>query len=431
MNAFLWGNFDFEHELASSSYAPNRNLQRLAAELSCHLLGLAETGDAVCLPVLPPAEFLTAFREQFGVSLTCVESPLRTAAIGEATERRFQPWGWSDAARRVATQIGAKIDAPSSEAVRLANSRRVSVEIERELGLDLASSRVIAEFADLELAVADCAQRATCSPDTLRWVIKAEFGMSARERVVGRGTALPEPTRRWIEKRLEKGEWLIFEPWLDRVAEFGIMMSIHRSSAAKSADAQIELLAVTELLTDSTGRYVGSQCLPNGGFEQAMPHGELIANAVTEVQRFARRIAQLGYFGPLGIDVMLYRNHIGELAIRPIQDVNARYTMGFIARRLCERVAHGEHHAWLLIDSARIAEIYATEIDSFFERRVADAVRSPLQLPLPHRVGDVVALRTSPAWLCDLPTRQVGVVIAAKTSAELMAVRAWFNNTSR
>lgn len=430
MNAFLWGNFDFEHELASSSYAPNRNLQRLTAELSCHLLGLAETGDAVCLPVLPPVEFLTAFQRQFEVSLTCVESPLRTAAIGAAVERKFQPWGWSDAARRVATQIGAKIDAPSSEAVRLANSRRVSVEIERELGLDLTGSRVVNELADVELAVAANARRTECSSDTLRWVIKAEFGMSARERVVGCGTALPEPTRRWIEKRLEKGEWLIFEPWLDRVAEFGIMMSIHRSSAAKSADAQIELLAVTELLTDSTGRYVGSQCLPNGGFEQALPHGEFIANAVTEVQRFARGIAQLGYFGPLGIDVMLYRNHLGELTGRPIQDVNARYTMGFIARRLCERVAHGEHRAWVLIDSARLAEAHATEIDCSFERRVTDAVRSPLQVPLPHGVGDVVAIRTSPAWLGDQPTRQVGIVIAAKTRSELNAARDWLSNPS-
>lgn len=431
MNAFLWGNFDFEHELASSSYAPNRNLQRLAAELSCHLLGLAETGDAVCLPVLPPVEFLTAFQRQFEVTLTCVESPLRAAAIGAAVERKFQPWGWSDAARRVATQIGAKIDAPSSEAVRLVNSRRVSVEIERELGLDLAGSRVIRAHADLEISVAHCARRTECSSDTLRWVIKAEFGMSARERVVGCGTELSEPTRRWIEKRLEKGEWLIFEPWLDRVSEFGILMNIPQSTDTKSADAQVELLAVTELLTDSTGRYVGSQCLPNGGFEQAMPHGELIANAVTEVKRFARRIAQLGYFGPLGIDVMLYRNHLGELAIRPIQDVNARYTMGFIARRLCERVAHGEHRAWVLIDSARLAEAHATEIDCSFERRVADAVHSPLRVPLPQSVGDVVAIRTSPVWLGDQSTRQVGVVIAANTSTELMAARAWFNNTSR
>ena len=47
--------------------------------------------------------------------------------------------------------------------------------------------------------------------------------------------------------------------------------------------------------------------------------------------RIAQRVQQLGYFGPLGIDAMQYRDEAGAIRLRPLQDVNARYTMGRLA----------------------------------------------------------------------------------------------------
>ncbi|OYW15327.1 MAG: hypothetical protein B7Z55_15100, partial [Planctomycetales bacterium 12-60-4] len=38
-----------------------------------------------------------------------------------------------------------------------------------------------------------------------------------------------------------------------------------------------------------------------------------------------------GYFGPVGIDAMWYRDANGKLACRPLQDINARWTMGRLA----------------------------------------------------------------------------------------------------
>jgi len=58
MSRIFYGNFDFEHELASRSYARSSRLSRLNAELTCHLLALAEDGDALLFPDQLPLAFL-------------------------------------------------------------------------------------------------------------------------------------------------------------------------------------------------------------------------------------------------------------------------------------------------------------------------------------------------------------------------------------
>ena len=43
------------------------------------------------------------------------------------------------------------------------------------------------------------------------------------------------------------------------------------------------------------------------------------------------RLQELGYFGPLGIDAAEHELLMGEVMLRPLQDINARFTMGRLA----------------------------------------------------------------------------------------------------
>lgn len=50
------------------------------------------------------------------------------------------------------------------------------------------------------------------------------------------------------------------------------------------------------------------------------------------------------YDGPLGIDMMLYRDENGKIALNPCVEVNLRMTMGMVTAAMGER--HGLHGAF-------------------------------------------------------------------------------------
>src|SRR5439155_810676 len=91
------------------------------------------------------------------------------------------------------------------------------------------------------------------------------------------------------------------------------------------------------------------------GSRFAFPPGELEAwqPAIETGLRTAKYIQRLGYFGPLGIDALQYRNETGLVNLRPLQVLNACYTMGCFAfgfrlvlspGRCGSRIHFGERH---------------------------------------------------------------------------------------
>lgn len=74
--------------------------------------------------------------------------------------------------------------------------------------------------------------RACPRPDD-KWVVKSPQGFAARGRVLGRGPVLGEPQARWAERRMASGETLIFQPWLDVVREYGIVMEVAPGGAVE------------------------------------------------------------------------------------------------------------------------------------------------------------------------------------------------------
>ena len=95
MPRLLYRNFDFEHELAESSYNRPKRLARLNAELAPHLLALAKPGDTIWLPESLPAGFLNQMVD-LGFPEVVALGPESAPPIN--TEFDFTPWGWSAAA---------------------------------------------------------------------------------------------------------------------------------------------------------------------------------------------------------------------------------------------------------------------------------------------------------------------------------------------
>jgi hypothetical protein len=303
------GNFDFEHRLAAPGRQLPAKLQRLNAELATSWLAIADDGDYVWTPELIEGSF---FEEAVANGLPKVIPVVSLDAVPSRVE--CVPWGWTDDIRQLCDRHGWICNDPHDHAVRAANSRRLSSELEREWRVGLPFSGEATSFEQIERYIA-------LQDKGARWVIKAEFGMSGRERLLGSGIPVGAD-RSWIEKRLAGNGVVFFEPWITKISEVGIQIDIPR-------EGEPQLLEVVPMIADDRGQYSGSR-LPSLVTEQT--HIVLRPSdwglAIDVALQAARRIQSLGYFGPLGIDAMQYRDENEQLHIRPLQDINARWTMG-------------------------------------------------------------------------------------------------------
>ena len=97
-------------------------------------------------------------------------------------------------------------------------------------------------------------------------------------------------------------------------------------------------VGTTVLRADGTGTYRSSilgERETNARLEEGLEAGLKVA------QDLQRR----GYWGPLGLDVMLTTAD-GKTRVRPLQDLNARWTMGRLALEWWKRRGHPSPCEW-------------------------------------------------------------------------------------
>ena len=320
MPRLFLGNFDFEHRLAAPTRQLPAKLDRINAELAASWLAIADEGDYLWTPQPIAASF---FEQAARDGLPRVIPVTSLDAVPRGVE--CVPWGWTNDMRQLCDRHGWTRNDPPHAAVRLGNSRSFSAALEREwlVGLD-GATEVPQSFPDADALLKGL------GPAT-RWVLKAEFGMSGRERLLGEGP-LTEAARNWLCRRFSLGR-VFLEPWVARLDEIGIQIEIPRAG-------EPQVIGLTPLLANANGQYAGSRFAIHRTLDEW--------DAAVEVAlRAAVRLQQAGYFGPLGIDAMRYRDANGRQRVRPLQDINARWTMGRLSlgwRRLCQS---GESGCWL------------------------------------------------------------------------------------
>lgn len=319
MPARLWHmNADCESELA----APANRYRRTPAQektnrrLAPHLLWLARPGDALLLEQPWPARLIAeaARREVELITL---------AAPGDQSHRLLTPWGWTKSAARLGERSGARVEPVPTETMQRVNSKLWSHALEIELGVALPAAATAATVAELSAIVAHACP---CAGD--KWVIKSAFGFAARERVLGRGPTLAGTTADgWIKRRFARGETLIFQPWLEKLREYGVTLMI-------GPGGEIDIEGISDLLTNGAGTGIG--------YLLGRPPAPQRREQLHEIARLVgQRLFADGYTGPAGVDAI---EHAGGL--HPILEVNARYTMGFVAVAVERAIRPGEPVVW-------------------------------------------------------------------------------------
>ncbi|MFK7821136.1 MAG: hypothetical protein AB8G99_20640, partial [Planctomycetaceae bacterium] len=322
MARVFYSNFDFEHQLAG---VPRKNAAAIASTLSTAWLAIADADDCIA-GVGSLDEQSVSELNAFGRRV-----PMGQLSAGSMAEATLVPWGWDRSAVDFAKRHSLHADVPPLESVREVNSRRFSSAIETELQCDLNGSAEV-DCVDDFIAIAS---------KLSQWVAKAEFSMSSRERILGTGRPTEQQSN-WARNRFDEGSTLYVEPWVELVEECGVQFEISQAG-------DVELIGATGLITTDNGAFAG--CLI--GRRGTEPAAWL---DLETTQRVAGKVAECGYFGPLGIDSARYKMN-GEMHVRPIQDINARYTMGRLSLGWRDLLSEGQSAAWLFIPGSRAASL--------------------------------------------------------------------------
>jgi hypothetical protein len=205
--------------------------------------------------------------------------------------------------------------------------------------------------------------------------------------------------RRWIANSVENKKQLVVEPWLERELDFSVQLEM--------SDHGLKLCGYTGLINDARGQFQANVALPGhqkkflANLIALFPEPPDIAQRLHALYAdifslLEEELSRAKFFGPIGIDAFAYRDASGKIRLKPIVEINPRYTMGRVTVELMKHVAPGSRGLFLLINRKQVlAEGFADFIA--YARSLGE--RFPIRLkgePSP-RISEGVICLNDPA----------------------------------
>ena len=161
-------------------------------------------------------------------------------------------------------------------------------------------------------------------------VVKAPFGASGRNMFRIFDGQISKEQISQVTAFFNDFDVLLVEPWVERVLDFSLHFDLSESVRYKG---------VTRMVNDERGQYNASFFgAPFRGLDEGLlktlhssspkginGYGEFFAQALS------KKLCREKYKGPIGIDCLIFKNRVGELKVRPLVEMNFRYTMGRVA----------------------------------------------------------------------------------------------------
>lgn len=152
----------------------------------------------------------------------------------------------------------------------------------------------------------------------------------------------------WIRNVLRSQGELVVEPWLDKLADLSMQLEVR--------DDSVRLLEARRFFTGSQREYRGTWLERKlGGFGEA--NTRFLARAIEPWQKLARELgstlAAEGFRGSAGIDALLWKDSEGALKLKPLVELNPRWTMGRVALELESHLAPDVAGCWLFLPFAK------------------------------------------------------------------------------
>ncbi len=379
-NVFVFNPFAEARIAHGRSFNPTKHQAQLARDLANLPQFLCRQDDIVLVNQKPSVEFLSGIK-QAGFALPEFVEFDRRASLNERKLGRLRPWAWGPDSVELFEPIfgnltGEKRTANGSfnpdiaqlysKAWSAALLRKIldgRAALPRSPNKEAAQQRRPTDQTGLcnehEVGVAvNSLDEALASIAMIRQrghhkiIIKEALGLAGSNAMRLFEPEILETHRRWIANAITNGRQLVVEPWLERVLDFSVQLEM--------ADDGLKLCGYTGLLNDAKGQFQGNVAQP--GHQKKIPANlialfpeppdiaqrlhALYADIFELLQEELRRV---NYLGPVGIDAFAYRDAAGKIRLKPIVEINPRYTMGRVTVELMKHVAPGSRGLFRLI----------------------------------------------------------------------------------
>jgi uncharacterized ferritin-like protein (DUF455 family) len=353
---------DAEIARGKPGFSPKAAPKRWAEDLEHLPMFLASSQDVVLVSKKPGLTWLSSMKDAgFAIPEWASKD---TLTLKEPKLGGFEPWGWSPESleffRPIESRLTATPDgnaawcktlfaAQEYSATPLGGifSKAWSVEFlklwmdqhpheSQSLGSQTSVGRIFSDWPAAKAFLQNALQSGT------PMVAKAPWSTSGNGvRRVLHEKELEGPLGGWIQNILLTQSSVVLEPWLDKVDDLSIQIEIKPDG--------IQVLEARRFLTGPQFEYRGTflgpfrECMSSSSlrfFSQVLPIWKTLARDL------GHALKALGYQGPVGIDAMIYQRSDGTLALKPIVEINPRWTMGRVALSLEKNILPGVAAAW-------------------------------------------------------------------------------------
>lgn len=336
----FWFNASWEEECVTAMPSQDKHgspknvssavAQKVEHDLQALMMFVAKVDDVVWLDKKPTTTHLKTLTDAGFKIPQLVDS---IDELGQRLFEKFEPWGMSPRARafREKLPINFRQSEPNPTLPEYASKV-------------WASQLSPAQHFPQRLCRSELEVKKALFPG---WsVIKAPYGASGRNALRIAPNGIEPEQHRWIEKSLKLYGCLIIEPWVNRVADLSVQLD--------TGNATKPFLAMTRFIADRRGQYIGHILnAPWVGLEaediRALYQHQYIKTLHQTAETVATALRHAGHHGPAGFDAFLYRDEGNKLALRPLVEVNARYTMGRIAKAIESQIHPKATALWLHI----------------------------------------------------------------------------------
>ena len=414
-----------------AAFTPVKHQVQLARDLANLPQFLGRQDDIVLVPQRPSVEFLSGLKRA-GFALPEFVELERNAgfphgiseksSLAQRKLGRLRPWAWGPDSVALLAPLFANVtgdvrpaDQCFNERIAPLYSKSWSAALLRRFLSQRAKEFWLCDENEVGVTVhtleeALAAIAAIRARGHHKVVVKEALGIAGQNAIRLWEPELTDAQHRWLAIATENHRPLAVEPWLERLKDFSAQLEMTREG--------LKLIGYTGLINDHRGQFQANWAAPN--------HARTIPAAVTalfpepadissQLQRlyadlFALLESELravDYLGPLGIDAFVYRAALGQVRLKPIVEINPRYTMGRLTLELMKHAAPGRHGLFRIVTRA-IARAEGGEDFPAFVRLLQE--RFPLELegePVPKISAGAVCLNDpSQAQVC-LATFQV------------------------
>ena len=368
-SVFVFNPFTEGYIAQGRAFTPAKHQAQLARDLANLSQFLCRQDDIVLIEQRPSVEFLCRIKQAGFPLPEFVETRTEPrAAIAKLAERKLgqlRPWAWGPDSVELLTPLASSLNEPAqrfnttlgqvySKAWSAVFLSQLLREMEPEAWL-CTENEVGTAVTELTHALEVIA--AIRARGHHKIVVKEALGVAGSNAIRLWEPELIEAHRRWMINSFEKGQTLVIEPWLAREMDFSAQLEMTTDG--------LKLCGYTGLFNDRKGQFQANSAAPNHARQIPTTVTSLFAAPADLVARlhglYAKVFAVLEtelraaeFSGPLGIDAFVYRTSQGDCRVKPVVEINPRYTMGRVTVELMKQVAPGSHGLFRLLNRATL-----------------------------------------------------------------------------